>query len=164
MWIGRLWLNYRWQSRPCFFSTSHVPQTEVRSCAAAVSVLFGIVVQAGHQLGTVEFNLLTAFGLAHEPAPAGCTRQQHHVFQYIWFQDEARIGQKRRRCHVWWKRGELTRHLRSSLHVCLHLRGSAARHRRRVGDALSARRVRVCPMLHEHHSDADFFDRLADYP
>ena len=24
----------------------------------------------------------------------------------IWFQDEARIGQKGRTCHVWWKRGE----------------------------------------------------------
>lgn len=24
----------------------------------------------------------------------------------VWFQDEARVGQKGRTCHIWWKRGE----------------------------------------------------------
>jgi hypothetical protein len=42
-------------------------------------------------------------GLVHE---GRVNRRRADKRLLVWFQDEARIGQKGRVCHIWWRRGE----------------------------------------------------------
>ena len=68
------------------------------------------------------------------PGAAGAIRIHHKGKRLrLFFQDEARIGQKGRVCHIWWKRGERpSGALRQALHLRLHLRGRGAGHRQRL--------------------------------
>jgi hypothetical protein len=59
-----------------------------------------------------------------------CTHENKHI--RLFFQDEARIGQKGRTCHIWWEGGQRpapTRALRQALHIRLHLCLHRARYR-----------------------------------
>ena len=72
-----------------------------------------------------------------------CTHKDKRI--RLLFQDEARIGQKGRTCHVWWKRGEYasTGLCDKALYVRhLHLRSRRARHRQRVCADHAARQHR----------------------